>query len=214
MNDLPQRQQLIDYALQLNSSGLSIGKSGNLSLRCGQGLLITPTGMAYDELEPADIVLMDLHGKVAAEEQRQPSSEWHFHCGIYQARPEAQAIVHAHPTYCTALACSGKAIPAFHYMVAVAGGTDIPLAPYALFGTEALSSHVVQTLQVRDACLLANHGMIALGQNLDTAFQLAIEVESLAQQYCECLKLGDVQLLSKQQMQAVLEKFGGYGQRI
>ena len=212
-NDMQARQQLIDYAQRLNSSGLSTGKSGNLSVRCEQGLLITPTGMEYHQLSCEDIVLLDNSGNIASGQQRLPSSEWHFHCDIYQSRPDAQAIVHAHPPHSTALACTGREIPAFHYMVAVAGGDNIPLAPYALFGTSELSHHAVSALQNRQACLLANHGMLAIGKDLSSAFNLAIEVEGLARQYCETLKIGDARILSTAQMKQVLEKFKSYGQR-
>ena len=209
------RQSLIEYAIKLNSSGLSAGKSGNISVRCEDGLLITPTGMSYHDLSLDDIVQLDIDGNLSPPEQHTlPSSEWHFHCGIYKARPDIHAVAHAHPTYCTALACTSRNIPAFHYMVAVAGGKQIPIAPYALFGTEQLSKHVVSALESAQACLLENHGMIALGTHLDAAFNLAIEVESLAQQYCQALALGEVTLLSDQQMNDVIEKFKGYGQRV
>ena len=207
------RQQLLDYAQLLNSSGLSIGKSGNISLRFQEGFLITPSGMDYQQLCTNDLVWLDHKGQYS-QGKLKPSSEWHFHHGIYQAQPNINAVVHAHPTYCTALACAGRAIPAFHYMVAIAGGTDIPIAPYALFGTPLLSKYVVETLQQRSACLLANHGMIAVGSNLDKTFQLALEVECLAQQYCTALQLGDINLLSESQMKEVLEKFQSYGQRL
>ncbi len=207
------RQQLCDYARKLNSSGLSVGRSGNLSVRCGDDCLITPSGVDYQQLSADDIVLIDLHGQ-GSEKSLQASSEWHFHCGIYRSRSDIQAVVHAHPTYCTSLACSHRTIPAFHYMVAVAGGKDIPLAPYALFGTEALSAHVSKALQQRQACLLANHGMIAIGESLPSAFNLAEEVETLAEQYCEVLKLGTENILSDEQMQQVLDKFHDYGQRV
>ncbi len=213
MNEQHLRQQLIDYALTLNSSGLSIGKSGNLSVRYQQGFLITPTGIDYQQLSTEDIVWLDQTGKCNAQQLRKPSSEWHFHCDLYQARPDINAIVHAHPTYSTALACTGRHIPAFHYMVAIAGGNQIPLADYALFGTEQLSDYVTKTLQQYQACLLANHGMITLGNKLTQAFNLAQEVEALAQQYCEALKLGAVNILSDQQMHDVAEKFKTYGQR-
>lgn len=208
------RQQLINLARQLNSRGLSAGMSGNLSARCAEGVLITPTAMDYQQLTPEDIVLLHADGTVAPDQPRKPSSEWHFHCGIYQARPDAGAVVHAHPVHCTALACSGRAIPAFHYMVAIAGGDNIPLVPYHLFGSSALSEQVVATLHDRDACLLANHGMISLGKNLDQAFKLAVEVESLAHQYCTALTLGDVTLLNPEQMALVRQQFKGYGQRV
>jgi L-fuculose-phosphate aldolase len=214
MDPTEARQQIIDYAQQLNSSGLSVGMSGNISVRCDEGLLITPSGVDYQQLRPIDIVLLEPFGAVVANQKRQPSSEWHFHCGLYTSRPDVNAIVHAHPNYCTALACTGREIPAFHYMVAVAGGNNIPLAAYHLFGSEALSEAVVKALRHRQACLLANHGMIALGDDIDKAFKLAIETESLAQQYCEALKLGDVKLLNDRQMKAVIDQFKTYGQRV
>ena len=213
MDHLTLRKQLIDFSQRLNSSGLSAGMSGNLSTRCDEGLLITPTGLDYKQLTPKDIVLMHADGEVFPQQQRLPSSEWHFHCSIYQARPEINAIVHAHPNYCTALACTGREIPAFHYMVAIAGGDNIPIAPYELFGTEALSVHVINALEKRNACLLANHGMIAISSDIESTFNLALEIEGLAMQYCETLKLGNVNRLTREQMNQVLEKFGDYGQR-
>lgn len=213
MSEQHLRQELLDHALALSNSGLSVGRSGNLSVRYNDGCLITPSGMDYQEMTADDMVLIDLDGH-STSNTLQPSSEWHFHCGIYRSRPDLNAVLHAHPVYCTSLACSHQAIPAFHYMVAVAGGKDIPLAPYALFGTEELSTHVSKALQDRQACLLANHGMIATGKDLAAAFNLAIEVETLAQQYCEVLKLGQPHLLSDQQMDEVLQKFSHYGQRL
>ena len=210
------REALLDRAKLLASSGLSQGKSGNISVRCGEQVLITPSGADYQQLTAADMVLLplDYHPDRQPIEGLQPSSEWHFHLGIYQARPELNAVVHAHPTFCTALACSGRSIPAFHYMVAIAGGNEIPLAPYALFGTELLSEHVVKALAHRQACLLESHGMIATGESLEKAFNLAIAVETLAEQYVEALKLGGVKLLTDQQMAQVHEKFSHYGQRV
>ena len=213
MNEQHLRQQLINYALALNSSGLSVGRSGNLSIRYQQGLLITPTGIDYQQLSAEDIVRLELDGTPGHQQRRKPSSEWHFHCSLYQTQPEVNAIVHAHPTYCTALACTGRNIPAFHYMVAVAGGKEIPIADYALFGTGQLSDNVTKTLRHHRACLLANHGMIAMGSDLERAFNLAQEVETLAQQYCEALKLGAVTILSNRQMEQVIERFKTYGQR-
>lgn len=217
MNESQLRQQLIDYAQQLNSSGLSVGKSGNLSVRYGQGLLITPSGLEYASLGPEDIVYVDdrYQGKLIDSNTatRQPSSEWHFHQAIYRARSELQAIVHAHPNHCTALACTGRNIPAFHYMVAVAGGREIPISPYALFGSTELSKGIIDSMGEHRACLLANHGMLAANTSLTTAFNLALEIESLAQQYCQALQLGEVKLLSTGAMDAVLEKFQHYGQR-
>lgn len=207
------RQQLIDYAIKLNSSGLTQGKSGNISIRFDNGFLITPTALSYQQLTIEDIVHLQLDGLPAIEGQRKPSSEWRFHCDLYQHRDDINAVVHAHPDYCTALACTSRAIPAFHYMVAIAGGDDIPLAPYALFGTEQLSHNVVTALKQRQACLIENHGLIAIGSTLSESFHLALEVETLAKQYCEAIKLGDIKLLSKQQMTEVIAKFKTYGQR-
>ncbi len=212
MNETVLRQQVIDAACQLNRDGLSKGNSGNVSARCGNALLITPSGIAYDTLRPADIVKLDMSGAIIAGEL-QPSSEWHFHCAILAQRPEINAIVHAHSRFCTALACTRRGIPAFHYMVAVAGGKDIRCAPYATYGTPELAEYAVVALRERRACLLANHGSIALGASVAAAFALAQEIEELAAQYCEVLKVGGVQLLSDTQMDEVLARFAGYGQR-
>lgn len=212
-SELQLRQQLIDTARQLNSSGLSVGKSGNVSARFGDGLLITPTGLAYEQLQTKDIVYLNAHGLPMSKSEPAPSSEWHFHCNVYRARADIGAIVHCHSNYATALACTARKIPAFHYMVAVAGGKEIPLASYALFGTEELSTAVVDCLQTVNACLMQNHGQLAIAATLTQAFNLAMEVETLATQYTLAKTLGKVQLLTDQQMDAVLEQFKGYGQR-
>ncbi|MCR8921809.1 class II aldolase/adducin family protein [Dasania sp. GY-MA-18] len=213
MSETEQRQQLLHYAQQLNSSGLSLGKSGNISLRCEQGLLITPSAVAYDQLQPQDLVKIDYQGQAIGNNNYPPSSEWHFHAALYQQRPEHKAIVHAHPSYCTALACTQRNIPAFHYMVAIAGGSEIPLVPYALFGSEQLAQQILAGMQHYRACLLANHGMIACGENLSSAFALAIEVEALAQQYVLALSIGEVNYLTEQQIAAAIEQFKSYGKR-
>ncbi|WP_339667991.1 class II aldolase/adducin family protein [Dasania marina] len=212
-NELKQRQQLLHYAQQLNSSGLSVGKSGNISLRCEQGLLITPSGVAYNELNTEDLVKIDYQGQPLGHSIYPPSSEWHFHAAIYQQRPEQNAVVHAHPSHCTALACTQRNIPAFHYMVTIAGGSEIPLVPYALFGSEQLAQHIIENMRHYRACLLANHGMIACGGDLASAFGLAIEVEALAQQYVLALSIGDVHYLSEQQINEAIEQFKHYGKR-
>ncbi len=175
-------------------------------------MLITPTGMAYGALTDADIVFVDADGTLF-KAGRAPSSEWHFHAAIYRKKPEAQAIVHCHSPSATALACARKAIPAFHYMVAVAGGRDIPLAPYATFGTPDLASAIVKTLENRRACLLANHGQVAFGETLEAALDLAREVEALAAQYITVLQLGAVHILDDAEMDRVLAKFETYGQQ-
>ncbi len=203
------RRQLIETALQMNTSGINQGTSGNLSIRYDHGMLITPSGMAYAGLKTADIVFVDASGVHNGE--RLPSSEWRIHHDIYQARPDAGAILHAHPTDCAALACLHLAIPPFHYMVAVAGGHDIRCAPYATFGSQELSDNVLEALHERKACLMANHGMICLADGLDRALSLAIEVEHLARTYRHCLAVGQPVVLDKEEMDRVLLKFRTYG---
>jgi L-fuculose-phosphate aldolase len=167
--------------------------------------------MAYDALEPDDIPLMDLDGRWFG--RRRPSSEWRFHRDLFKSRDDVGAIVHTHSRKATALACTGRGIPAFHYMVAVAGGLDIRCAPYYPFGTQDLSNAAVAALEDRRACLLANHGVIAVGANVAAALALAGEVEELAAQYCAALALGEVRILGDDEMRRVLEKFRTYGKQ-
>jgi len=203
------RRYLIETAIEMNCCSINQGTSGNLSIRHESGMLITPSGMAYSTLAPDDIVFVDGNGEHHG--PRKPSSEWRIHYDIYKARTDAGAILHAHPTDCAALACLNKPIPAFHYMVAVAGGRDIRCAPYATFGTQALSNHVLDALQDRKACLMANHGLICLAGNLDQALALAIEVEQLAQTYIVSLSVGNPVILDDEEMDRVLLKFKSYG---
>ncbi len=205
------RAGVVETARRMSASGLSHGRSGNVSARWAGGMLITPSGMAYDVMTPEDIVFVDASGAVRAGGGK-PSSESRFHLAAYAARVEAGAVVHCHSRCATALACAHRPIPAFHYMVAVAGGTDIPLVPYATFGTPELAAHVAKGLAARKACLMANHGQIATGAGLDAALELAGEVEMLAAQYLEVLKLGEAHLLDDAQMAEVLERFKSYGQ--
>lgn len=205
-------QEIIDTALAMSAEGLSPGISGNVSARHGRGMLITPTGMAYDELIPEDIVFVDTQGNTPAG-ARAPSSEWRFHMAAYAARPGANAILHAHSRFATALACARKPIPAFHYMVAVAGGRDIPLARYATFGTRELADNIAAALADRKACLMANHGQIACGASLEDALALARDVEALAAQYVTVLQLGEPHILNHEEMSRVLERFKNYGQQ-
>ena len=207
------RRAVIDTALAMSRSGLSPGRSGNVSRRFKGGMLITPTGMAYESLRPRDIVFVNAKGQVPDKKSRKPSSEWRFHLAAYKARPDMLAVVHTHSLYATVLACAHKSIPAFHYMVAVAGGRDIPLVPYDTFGTKELAEHVATGLAERDACLMANHGQIAVGKNLCAALELAHEVEVLAEQYAKALALGEVHILPDDEMTRVLERFKRYGQR-
>ena len=210
MDERALRHEIIATALAMNARGLNRGKSGNVSARLGSGFLITPTGVAYESMRGEDVVAMTMDG--AAHGPRTPSSEWRFHRDIYAARSEVLAVVHAHSPFATTLACLGRRIPAFHYMIAVAGGNDIRCAPYATFGTQELSNRALEALAERKACLLANHGMIALGPTLADALALAVEVEALAEQYWRALQVGEPNLLPDAEMAIVLEKFSSYGQ--
>jgi L-fuculose-phosphate aldolase len=172
-------------------------------------MLITPSGVPYEELEPDAIVHVDARGEPHG--GMRPSSEWRFHFDIYRARPEARAILHAHPVHCTALACLNRSMPAFHYMVAVAGGRDIRCAPYATFGTQALSDHVLHALEGRRACLMANHGVLCFEATLPRALDLALEIEHLARTYLACLAAGEPVLLDGAEMDRVLLRFADYG---
>ena len=209
MSEALLRKELIATALAMNRLGINRGKSGNVSARWKDGFLITPSGLPYEETRPAHIVFVDGAGRPAG--QRPPSSEWRFHRDIYRTREEVQAVVHAHSSFATTLACLGVEVPAFHYMIAVAGGNSIRCAPYATFGTQRLSDHALQALSHRKACLLANHGMIALGESLKQALALAVEVEALCEQYWRALQIDNPVILSDAEMEVVLEKFKSYG---
>ena len=204
------RKEIIATCLAMEKKGINQGTSGNVSARWESGMLITPSGLAYDMMSPEEIIYMEADGTPHG--PHSPSSEWRFHLDIMLARSDIQAIVHAHPSYCTAHAILGKDIPAVHYMIAAAGGPTIRCAPYATFGTEELSLGAVTALEGRLACLLANHGLIACGPSLRKALWLANEVEVLAQQYYLSLQLGEPVILSDEEMVAVIEKFKtGYG---
>ena len=207
---MSQREALIAACRELTGRGLTHGTSGNVSLRCEtEDFFISPTGMAYEALEPEDIPLMTLDGRWYG--RRRPSSEWRFHRDIFSSRSDVAAIVHTHSRFATALACNGRGIPAFHYMVAVAGGTDIRCAPYRTFGTQELSDVALAAIGGRNACLLGNHGVIALGVDVNAALTLAGEVENLAAQYTAALALGDVRILDASEMLRMVEKFRTYG---
>jgi L-fuculose-phosphate aldolase len=213
MSDGELRSAMIDAGRQMNAGGLNQGTAGNISARAGEGLLVTPSGVSYDLMGESDIIFMQWDGDWAAPgSDCRPSSEWRFHRDILQERPDVGAVLHAHAPFSTALACLGKDIPAFHYMVAVAGGTLIKCSEYATFGTAELSHAALAALDKRNACLLANHGMIACADNPAAALALAIEVEALAAQYMRALGVGEPRLLDDAEMQRVLEKFAaGYG---
>jgi L-fuculose-phosphate aldolase len=202
------RARIVKTARAMNALGINRGKSGNVSARVDDGFLVTPSALPYDQTQPADIVAVRNDGNALG--RRKPSSEWRFHRDIYAERPEVDAIVHTHSPFATTLACLERAIPPFHYMVAVAGGDDIRCAPYATFGTQALSDHAVHALDGRRACLLAHHGMIAVGASLEAALALAVEVETLAEMYWRALAIGEPTLLTADEMRAVVEKFDRY----
>lgn len=205
------RAAIISACRRMGALGINQGTSGNISCRWKQGLLITPSGLDYEAMTPDDIVFMDMAGRHKAGQT--PSSEWHFHRDILRARAEVNAVVHAHPIYCTALAIARREIPAVHYMIAAAGGPSIRCAPYATYGTEELSRHALAALEGRLACLLANHGLIACGPNLSKALWLAAEVETLARQYIAALQVGEPQILPDDEIARVVEKFKTYGPR-
>lgn len=193
--------------------GINQGTSGNISLRYEDIMLISPSGVPYEEMQPGDIVEMTMEGEWKASGGMVPSSEWRFHLDILRHKPNVNAVVHAHPTYCTTLAILYRPIPAIHYMIAVGGGNSIPCAPYATYGTEQLSEYALAALRGHHACLLANHGMIATGNSLKKAMWTALEVEVLARQYHACLQVGEPVLLDDDEIDRVLKKWGEYGLR-
>lgn len=211
MTDGDPRAAILAACRAVNARGLNQGTSGNVSVRDGAGMLITPSGIPYDEVTPAMIVPVDGEGRPSG--PLRPSSEWRMHLDIYRSRPAAAAVVHVHSPYATALSCHRRGIGAFHYMVAVAGGADIRCAGYATFGTQALSDAMLTALEGRRACLLANHGQIAFGPTLAKALWLAGEVEALARQYVLARALGEPITLGDAQMAEVLDAFAEYGRQ-
>jgi L-fuculose-phosphate aldolase len=219
-NEWKLRQEIVERCRELNDRGINQGTSGNISARCGEGFLISPSSFPYELMQAEHVVPMYFDGtyqKATDLESRggpavKPSSEWRFHLDILKARPELQAVIHAHPTYCTTLAILGLDIPPLHYMIAVAGADTIRCAPYATFGTEELSHNALEALGKANACLLANHGVIVCGGNLAGAMWLLVEVETLAQQFFNTLQVGGPKLLSAEQMDDVRKAMmGGYG---
>lgn len=206
------RQQLVDAMLTLDARGLNRGTSGNLSVRFGTGMFITPSGVTPDRLTAEAMVFVEADGSVTPGAAR-PSSEWRMHMGLYQRRADAQAIVHCHARHSTILACAHREIPPLHYMVAVGGGASVPIAPYATFGSDDLADNVAATLDGRRACLMANHGLIALGSSLPVAMAIAEEIEEQAAVYCGTLAIGGPKLLDHAEMNRILNAFGRYGQR-
>jgi len=209
--DLERRQQAVAAAQRLDALGLNRGSTGNLSVRASErGFWITPTGTAPEDITPDSFVWLDDAGAVLQGDWA-PSTEWPFHRAVYRARPDLHAVVHMHSPHATALACLRRGLPAFHYMVAVAGGDSVPCTPYHLFGTEALSQAVGVAFVDRNACLMANHGLVAAGATLAQAMKVAQEVESLCGIYLQTLAAGEPVLLSKAEMAEVIERFKSYG---
>jgi L-fuculose-phosphate aldolase len=210
-DDTALRQRMIDTCLRMNSSGLNQGTAGNLSVRTGAGFLITPSSLPYEDMTPADIVEMDFDGTYAG---RRPSSEWRFHRDILKNRPDVDVVLHCHSVYATTLACHHRPIPAFHYMVGIAGGSTIRCADYATFGTQALSDAALRALEGRTACLLGQHGQIALGRTMEKALWLATEVETLSRIYVQALPLGEPPVLDDAEMARVIAQMErmSYGQ--
>tara|TARA_B100001121_G_scaffold191368_1_gene167151 strand:- start:252 stop:911 length:660 start_codon:yes stop_codon:yes gene_type:complete len=212
------KRELIKYAKKLNSSNLSPLRSGNISVRYNLdnkfGFLITPSGVKYDDLKESQIVFLEmdesLNDRKIQKKELNPSSEWRFHQDIYLNKPDAFAIVHAHSPHATAVSAHGKDIPAFHYMIALAGGNDIKCAKYATFGTKELSQNIIKALDERKGCLMSNHGQVAFGKNLDQAFELAQEIENICHQYINTIKLGSPKILSFEEMNKILEKTKNY----
>ena len=210
--------EVIKYAQKLNSTNLSPLRSGNVSIRAIyngiEGFFITPSGIKYELLKEEEIVFLELNKEYdflkIFNSGLNPSSEWRFHQDIYLKKKDAKAIVHAHSPHATAVSAHGKNIPAFHYMIALAGGDDIKCAEYATFGTKELSQNIIQALDKRKACLMSNHGQVAFGQNLKQAFELAEEVENICHQYINTIKLGEPKILSFSEMQKILEKIKNY----
>jgi L-fuculose-phosphate aldolase len=211
LSHLAERKAIVAASREMNRLGINQGTSGNIGLRIPGGFLVTPTGVPAAELAPRMIVRMGFDGR--HEGAYLPSSEWRFHRDILAARPDAAAVVHCHAMFATTLAIARRDIPAVHYMIAAAGGPTIRCAPYATYGTQELSDHALAALADRNACLLANHGMIALGPTLQRALWLAVEVETLAAQYWRVLQIGGPTLLTEAEIGTVLAKFGGYGQQ-
>ncbi len=209
MNEKELRGEMVRVTKRLDELGLNRGSSGNLSVRFGEGMLITPSGFGAEGLSADDIVFVHMDG--TARGRWQPSSEWLFHCDILKQRADAGAVVHTHSLAATALACLRKDIPPFHYMIALIGGDTIRCAQYATFGTQELSNNALIALKDRKACLLANHGMIAVGKDLDDAFKIAVEVETLSEMYLRALQVGEPILLSTQEFQDAQNRFASYG---
>ena len=211
MNKQTKSATLIETALHLEQIGLNHGATGNCSCRDGNTYLITPSGIDTQSLSEDKVVRMDFTGNIIDSiPNLKPSSEWRFHKDIMSQRKEVGAVVHTHSIYASTVSLFGDTLPSFHYMIAVAGGDSVRCAPYAMFGTQELSDNIIGALIDRKACLIANHGLVAIGDNLKEALQIAEEIEHLCQLYIEARKLGEPNLLSKKQMSEVIDRFQTY----
>jgi L-fuculose-phosphate aldolase len=213
MNENQIRKKIIALCLQMNATGLNQGTSGNISARFKEFMLITPSGIPYEELKPADIAKMTVDDDdFSWTGPSKPSSEWHFHRAILKAKPDIHAIVHTHSTFASVVSIARDDIPACHYMIAAFGGNTVRCAHYETFGTAELSASILTAMEDRSACLLANHGMVAGGKNLDNAMWAAVELETLSRQYYYAKLAGSMTVLPDDEMATVLEKFKTYGQ--
>ncbi len=212
MDEQAARQALIDACCAMNALGINQGTSGNISVRHGAAMLISPSAIPYHEIRPEQVAKLPIEGEYGRYDgPRKPSTEWRFHLDIMRSRPQVAAVVHSHPTFATTLAIARRPIPACHYMIAAFGGTDIRCADYATFGTKELSNHALAALEGRDACLLANHGMIVCGPTLAKAMWLAVELETIAKQYYHSLLIGGPHVLSDAEIADTARKFATYG---
>ncbi|HUO99642.1 MAG TPA: class II aldolase/adducin family protein [Rhizomicrobium sp.] len=205
------RLEMIAACLKMNATGLNIGMAGNLSVRVDGGFLVTPTGIDYEAMKPEQIVAMDFADRYYGDFY--PTSEWRFHSAILGARPDANVVLHSHALHCAILASCRMDIPALHYGIAGAGGDVIKCSGYAPFGTPQLSAEALEALGPRNACLLANHGVIALGTTIAKTLQLLQEIEFLAHHYIGTLLLGKGVPLTKAEMNVVLERYKTYGKQ-
>lgn len=212
MNELEKRTKIIELCLYMNSSGLNQGTSGNISAAHDGSMLITPSGIPYEKLEPQHIAKMPIASESSKwEGPYKPSSEWHFHRAILNSNPSFGAVVHTHSMFSTILSMAHTEIPACHYMIAAFGGSTVRCADYSTFGTAELSAGILQAMHERSACLMGNHGMVAAGSDLDKAMWSAVELETLASQYYHAKMAGDVQLLADDEISLIVEKFKSYG---
>lgn len=211
MSELNLRKEIIEACIEMNASGLNQGTSGNISAKYGDRMLISPSATPYHKCKPEMVASLPLDSTGEYDGPRKPSTEWRFHLALHASRDDVQAVVHAHPTYCTTLAMARKTIPAAHYMIAAFGGNSVELADYALFGSEKLNRFVLKAMKNRLACLMANHGMCAVGENLEKAMWRATELETIAKQYYHTLLIGGPVLLTNGEVNETAKSFEGYG---